>query len=178
VEYDDQMSTNSRQTSMTDFDKDERDTQEWRAVVGKVIVCFGELELITYKCLAHIPSDKIVKTTSRLSFAQRVDLITEILEGRNPVASQVSAFVEMLKKAKDLAKVRNDIAHNPVMLNIFVHKTSGDILLERSIATVRGDRFIDLASAKEFADEVEDLAATMWLQIGKLAQTENLGWMV
>ncbi len=84
----------------------------------------------------------------------------------------------MLKKAKDLAKVRNDIAHNPVMLNIFVHKTSGDILLERSIATVRGDRFIDLASAKEFADEVEDLAATMWLQIGKLAQTENLGWMV
>ena len=36
----------------------QRDTEEWRTVVGKAIICFGEIELITYKCLAHIPSDK------------------------------------------------------------------------------------------------------------------------
>lgn len=161
---------------MTSLDKHERETQEWRAVVGKAIVCFGELELITYKCLAHIPSDKIAKTATRLGFAQRVDLITEILEGRSPVSDEVLVFVGMLKKAKTLAQVRNVIAHNPVMLNVFVRETSGDVLLEQSIATVRGNRFIDLVDAKEFADEVEDLASTMWLQIGKVAQTGGIEW--
>jgi hypothetical protein len=152
-----------------DFEKLQRETEKWRAVVGKGMVCFGELELITYKCLAHIPSDKIAESTSKLGFTRRVDLIVEILEGRTPMSEAVAQFVAMLKRARILAETRNDIAHNPVMLNVFIHKTSGDVLLERSIATARGGRFIDLASAKEFADEVEDLAASMWLQIAKIS---------
>jgi hypothetical protein len=161
---------------MTSLDQHLHETEEWRAVIGKAIVCFGELELITYKCLAHIPTDKISETSSRLQFARRVDLIVEILEGRNPLPKVVSDFVAMLKRAKELAKTRNDVAHNPVMLNMFVHKTSGDVMLEHSIATVRGERFIDLPAAKEFAAEVEDLASSMWLQIGKVAESENSGW--
>ena len=153
-----------------DFERHQHETNEWRRVVGKAIVCFGELELITYKCLAHIPSDKIVEASSRLSFGRRVDFIVEILEGRAPLPAEVAAFVDMLKRAKKLAETRNDIAHNPVMLNVFVHKVSGDVLLEHSIAAARGGRFIDLASATEFADEVEDLAAAMWLQTAKVSE--------
>jgi len=153
-----------------DFEQHQRETNEWRRVVGKAIVCFGELELITYKCLAHISSDKIAETSSQLPFGRRVDLIIEILEGRKPLPAEIAAFVEMLKRARKLAETRNDIAHNPVMLNVFVHKVSGDVLLEHSIATARGGRFIDLSSATEFADEVEDLASAMWLQIGKMSE--------
>jgi hypothetical protein len=152
------------------IEKHLQETEEWRAVVGKAIVCFGELELVTYKCLAHIPSDKISGTSSRLGFVRRVDLIVEILEGRSPLAPSTVAFVKMLKRAKELASVRNDIAHNPVMLNVFIHEASGDVAFEHCIATARGGRFIDLASAKEFADEVENLAAEMWLQIGKITE--------
>ena len=154
----------------SDFERHQRETNEWRRVVGKAIVCFGELELITYKCLAHIPSDNKAGTSSLLPFGRRVALIIEILEGRKPWSAEIAAFVEMLKRAKKLAETRNDIAHNPVMLNVFVHKVSGDVLLEHSIATARGGRFIDLSSATEFADEVEDLASAMWLQIGKMSQ--------
>ena len=152
-----------------------RETDEWRSVVGKAIVCFGELELITYKCLAHIPSDNISETSSRLGFARRVDLIVEILEGRPLVPEPVKVFLKHLKRAKELASVRNDIAHNPVMLNVFVHRATGDVALEHSIATARGGRFIDLAAANEFADEVEDLAGTMWLQIGKVTGDREEG---
>lgn len=148
-----------------------RDVEEWRSVVGKAIVCFGELELITYQCLAHIPSDKISDTSSRLGFARRIDLIIEILEGRRPLPHAAEAFVESLKRARTLASVRNDIAHNPVMLNMFRDNVTGDFSLAHCIATARGGRVIDLADAKEFADEVEDLAATMWLQIGKVAMS-------
>jgi hypothetical protein len=152
------------------FENHVRETEEWRSVIGKAIVCFGELELITYKCLAHIPSDKISETSSRLGFARRVDLIVEILEGRQPIPEPVSVFVKHLKRAKELASVRNDIAHNPVMLNVFVHESTDDVAFEHCIATARGGRFIDLASAKEFADEVEGLAGAMWLQIGKVTE--------
>jgi len=161
---------------MNGADQHGREIEDWRAVVGKAIVCFGELELVTYKCLSHIPSDKISDTSSRLGFSRRVDLIVEILEGRSPLPQPVSNFVSMLKRAKELAGTRNDIAHNPVMLNMFVLKTSGDTMLEHSITTARGGRFIDLASAKEFADEVESLAASMWLQIGKVAKSDASGW--
>jgi hypothetical protein len=151
-------------------DQHRAELETWRAVVGKAIVCFGELELITYKCLAHIPSDRISETSSRLNFARRVDLIVEILEGRAPLPANVATFVKKLRRAKELAQTRNDIAHNPVMLNVFVHEASGDVALENCIATARGGRFIDLAGAKEFADEVENLASEMWLQIGKITE--------
>jgi hypothetical protein len=146
------------------------EVQEWRSAIGKAIVCFGELELITYQCLAHITSDKISEASARMGFVRRVDLILEILEGRRPVPNPVENFVKLLRRARELASVRNDIAHNPVMLNMFVHSATGDVALEHCIATARGGRTIDLADVKEFADEVEDLAATMWLTIGKVAE--------
>lgn len=150
-----------------------REMGEWHAIVGKAIVGFGELELITYKCLAHLPNEKIADTSSRLGFALRVDLIVEMLEGREKQSARIAEFIRMLKRARVLAQTRNDIAHNPVMLNVFAHEASGDFALERCIATARGGRIIDLAAAKEFADEVESLAAEMWLEIGKLAEGES-----
>jgi hypothetical protein len=55
------------------------------------------------------------------------------------------------------------------MFNMFRYGDTDDFALKHCIATARGGRIIDLAGAKEFADDVEDLAATMWLQIGKVA---------
>jgi hypothetical protein len=154
---------------MESLDEYQRETELWRAVVGQAIVCFGEIELVTLQCLAHIPSDRISQTSAKLPFARRVELIIEILEGRAD-AEQSVPFIQMLKRAKDLAKTRNDIAHNPVMLNIFVHKATGDDpLLQRCIATARGGRVIDLAEAKEFAAEVEDLAASLWMNLQRVA---------
>ena len=161
---------------MATIDPHTAEIAEWQAVVGKAIVSFAELELITYKCLAHIPMDQISETSSRLQFSRRVDLIVEILEGRSPLPKAVSDFVAMLRRARELAQIRNDIAHNPVMLNVFVHKVTGDVLLEQSIAAARGNRFIDISSAKELAAAVEDLAASMWLQIGKVAECAAPAW--
>jgi hypothetical protein len=84
----------------------------------------------------------------------------------------------MLKRAKELANTRNDIAHNPVMLNVFLDEISGDMALEHSIETVRGGRSIDLASAKDFADEVGNLASEMWHQMGKIREWPEGGRLV
>ena len=147
------------------------ENDEWRALVGTAIVCFGDLELITIKCLAHIPHDRIAETASRLPFARRVDLLVEIIEGRGQLPSSITTFLSQLKRARKLAEVRNVIAHNPVMLNLYLQRGTGDVHAERSIAAARREGLsIDLASLKEFAAEVEDLASALWLQIGKLIE--------
>lgn len=163
---------------MVTYDTYAAETEDWIAAVGRAMVSFAEIELVTYKCLAHIPSDKIYQSSSRLEFSRRVDLIVEILEGPSPQPKVILDFITLLKSAKELAKTRNDIAHNPVMMNVYVNKTNGDVLLERSIATARVGRSIDISAAKEFAAEVEDLAAAMWLQIGKVAECPNQVWRV
>lgn len=151
------------------------DIEQWRTAIGKAITCFGEIELVTYKCLAHIPRDQITETASRLRFGQRVKLIIEILEGRNPITNHVRLFVGMLRRAEQLASIRNVIAHNPVMLNMFVDKVSGDVALQHCISVAqRKERTIDLAAAEEYAAEVENLAAEMWNQIGIIAEGDQL----
>jgi len=154
---------------MNDFDGHLREIEEWRAVVGKAIVSFGELELITQQCLVHLPTDKISETASKLSFTRRTDLIVEILESWPAPGDEVSRFIEMLKRARKLAETRNHIAHNPVMMNLFLDHAKRPFA-KRGIVSARGDRLIELEELKEFADEVEDLAATMWLQIAKVSQ--------
>lgn len=67
--------------------------------------------------------------------------------------------VELVRLLKlELATTRNDMAHNPVMMNLFVHKLTGDILTEQSIANIRAGRIITLPDAREFAAKVEGLA--------------------
>lgn len=154
---------------MSDEEALRAEIAEWQALVGTAIVSFGELELITLKCLAHIPHDRISDTASRLGFGQRVDLLLEILNGRKPLPEVVLVFAEKLKRAKKLAETRNLIAHNPVMLNLYVHMSTGDFKALRSITSARGDgRSIELEDLKEYAAEVEDLASELWLQIGKI----------
>ncbi len=157
---------------MESFEEHLHEIEEWRAVVGKAIVSFGELELITQQCLVHLPTDKISETSSKLPFGRRADLVIELLGSWPAKNEAVTQFIEMLKRARKLAETRNHIAHNPVMMNLFLDHAKRPFA-KRGIVSARGERLIDLEELKEFADEVEDLAATMWLQIGKVSQSKR-----
>ncbi|MBA4741792.1 MAG: hypothetical protein H2060_03655 [Azoarcus sp.] len=81
------------------------------------------------------------------------------------------------KRAKELARTRNLVAHNPLMLNLYVnHET------QESAATYRIDsnrsvkNSITLEELKEFSAEVDDLAATIWLEFGNVAGDDGQAW--
>lgn len=160
-------------TRPRDYDEYVKEMNEWYFAIGKAIVIFGEIELITHQFLVHFSKEKIAATASRQSFTFRADLITEILTGRNSKSEQINAFIQMLKRSRELARTRNDIAHNPVMLNVFASKISDDLAIEQCISTIRGNRNIDLPDLKKFADEVESLAKRMWSQFLKLRTADG-----
>jgi len=150
---------------------DDCEREEWEQLIGKAILSFAEIELITYHFLKHIPQDDIFQAVSRLSFGHRVDLILRILNGRNGLPDVGEKFKENLQKARKLTEVRNLIAHNPTMLDVYEHRESGAIGVERTIRAVRNQqRFLDLAGLKEYAAEVEDLVGDLWMNIGKLIE--------
>lgn len=137
---------------------------EWQALVGKAILRFGDIELISLRCLAHIPTDKIAESAARLDFSRRVDILIEILEGRPALTPPLAALLGGFKRAKVLARTRNLIAHNPVMLDIYVNPHTEDIYTEHTIASARSTgQTLNLEQLKEFAAEVEDISSTLWL---------------
>jgi len=149
--------------------------QEWRILVGTTILSFGEIELITLKCLAHIPKDEIYKSVSTLPFGRRIDLVVEILNSRESKKNkEIINFIEKLKKAKKLSEYRNVLAHNPLMADIYMDNISGDIKVEQIISSSKNkDKSIDLASLKEIAAEVESLASDLYMAIGKIIEAEQ-----
>jgi hypothetical protein len=140
------------------------DDSEWQALVGKAIVRFGDIELVSLHCLAHIPGETIGNSAARLEFSRRVELLIEMLEGRGALNESMRGLLDGFARAKVLARTRNLIAHNPVMLDVYVNLGTSDVLTERSIRSARsGAQTLTLEELKEFAAEVEDLAASLWL---------------
>jgi hypothetical protein len=149
---------------MTDAPSLHAPDAEWQALVGKAILRFGDIESISLRCLAHIPTDKIAESAARLEFSRRVDILIEIMEGRPALTPTFAALLNGFKRAKVLAKTRNLIAHNPVMLDIYVNPLTDDIYTEHTIASARSTgQTLNLEQLKEFAAEVEDLSSTLWL---------------
>jgi hypothetical protein len=149
----------------------QRQLEEWRTLVGTVILSFGDIELITLKCLAHLPADNIYESASTLSFGRRVDLIIEILRGRSNVPSVATLLIEKLKRAKSLSEYRNVLAHNPLVADIYVHQITGDVVVEHGISSARKkEKTIDITSLKELAGEVEDLVSELYMILGKIIE--------
>lgn len=153
------------------MDDNELQLAEWRTLVGTVILSFGDIELITLKCLAHLPSDNIYESVSTLPFGRRVDLIIDILQGRASTPNAAAPLIEKLQRAKSLSEYRNVLAHNPLIADFYVHKVTGDVVVEHGISSARRKgKSIDLASLKELAGEVEGLAGELYMTLGKIAQ--------
>lgn len=147
--------------------ENERELAEWRAWVGRAILAFGDIEFVTVKMLAHIPRDSIVNALAKLAFGRRVDLLIEILRQRGSPAARET--IEKLKHAKVLAEVRNIVAHNPLLLDVFVSHETGDTLVEEAISSARSkEKSLDLAGLKEFAGEVESMSGELYALFARL----------
>jgi hypothetical protein len=91
-------------------------TRPWAARVGQLIINFSSLEFETYLWLVQMSEKpERIPEFAKLKFTRRVELIRAFVEDRahNPdwKADSFAAWAESLQ----LAKLRNRIAHNPLM---------------------------------------------------------------
>lgn len=89
---------------------------EWSAAIGELFIAFGQIEHITIAFLNSQTQTK-KEIIGKSNFSKRVDLIVKSL--KKSTDSNHKEFISLLKKAKELSKKRNLIAHNPLLLEVF-----------------------------------------------------------
>ncbi len=125
---------------MTQITQEEWPREKWGAMVGQLILFFGDIENVTYLALLQLPKDKIFETTSSLSFGKRVDLVLELIKGHPEISEELSAnFSTKLRAAKKLSEIRNIVAHSPLMMNVYVHPTEGWTHNEMALGNARNN---------------------------------------
>lgn len=144
------------------------DVAEWELLVGKAIIRFGEIELISLKCLAFFSSDQTTSSDAKLRFVPRAKKLVELLKMRQNIDQNLEELIHGFEQARRLASTRNLIAHNPVMLDLYVNEDKTESRAERWITSARSASVtIDLADLKEFYAEVDDLASTLWMHFAR-----------
>ena len=99
----------------------------WRVAIGRFVLGFGEIEWFTFHMLSELPTERILESTISLRFAQRLDLVIQLLREKNLDAEVTERTIALLQQARELTKTRNLIAHNPLLLNLFDDKVGVDL---------------------------------------------------
>jgi hypothetical protein len=87
---------------------------EWCQLIGRYMLNFANVELISYKYLDSLEKteEAFLKNTDQL-LSQRISRIEELVNASdNPNKAEI---VDLWEQIRELAKWRNRIAHNPVL---------------------------------------------------------------
>lgn len=124
-------------------------------------MAFGSIEWITVMCLTHLPVDPVGKTASKLPLAKRVELLVEILA---PRADSISTgLLPLLAQIKPLSKIRNQVAHEPLVLSIFYSEATKEFRHGEVIGmTKEGKGGLSFEEVVAWHDQCENLASKLW----------------
>jgi hypothetical protein len=133
----------------------------WRELVGRAILAFGEIEVISYRLLVGLPSERIFESVAHLPFARRVNLILQLLAAK-PGKGRPE-LVKLLKEAKRLAETRNLVAHNPMAVGVYRDEAKDGFFLRSEVRHFLKERgpVLDRAAMDQFTRKVEELRGRM-----------------
>lgn len=130
---------------------------DWEKFAGKLIVSFGEIELITYKLFEFLQFEE---KAAEYTLDQRLSkLIGHIDRQEDSITLQKEKMKDLLISAKKLNDIRNLVSHNPAIL----HRDFG-AYYEKFLTDLRGEMTpITIEQLQEYADEVTDLKAQLFI---------------
>lgn len=95
------------------YARNPRFVDRWAPAIGKLILDFGLLEFESYLWLLQMSDEPQV--FPELRFGKRISRIEALIERRTFDQRWMAAASESWKKARDLAELRNSLAHSPLM---------------------------------------------------------------
>lgn len=102
---------------ITGFVKDTPQNYEMAVLLGKFLINFSAIECIAYDWLINLESSSDLKEKYfKEPFAARVDIILRLIKSKNITFSLRKRIQRQWRATKDMAKFRNVIAHNPIVM--------------------------------------------------------------
>ena len=136
---------------MTDLEA----TSEWEHAVGRLILAFGNVELVLIR-LYHLklPSRDYFKD----SFDARFDKLIGTLKSDNTQPQVINALIEL----KQLAKTRQLLAHNPLYVVVYQHQTTAQTTTEMLVKDrAHATKGITLSCLQAEGDRASELVSLL-----------------
>lgn len=140
---------------------------KWAMAVGRAILAFGDVERVTHECLFGLLPRDAFACVARLRFPERADLVLALFRSGTASQERIQDLEKLLGQAKELAKVRNVIAHNPMEIGVY-EDDAGRLHLKDEMARYRdATRVYSLADIEAYAQGAEHLS----LDLREVAQS-------
>ena len=131
---------------------------KWATLIGRVFIAFGSIERQTHECLKKWLGDPAYPHVKNMRLAQRIDLLIDIVKEQDFEKANIDSFVESLNVAKSMARQRNLIAHNPLMLCLFQEEAD---FIEAIVSNVKDDVTMEFHELQDLAERSEELASNL-----------------
>lgn len=139
--------------------------EQWQVLVGRFILAFGDIELLTYR----IWHDRFSENPPQRFGARTIRIIAHLDE----TVQTERAVKALLIEARELAKKHNVIAHNPVQVQVFQHTVTGELYMENAIHCTKTQAFIDDLELMELANRAESIVSKLYIELGFIAPSKS-----
>ncbi len=104
---------------LNEFEIDVDGGNEFALSIGKLILNFGAVELITYELIEILSKDIVLtKVAKKMMLGKRLDLLSMLVRERDLGEHIQENLYDSIKKVKKSCELRNVIAHNPFIYSI------------------------------------------------------------
>jgi hypothetical protein len=137
-----------------------REYIDWEIYVGRLIVSFGEIELLTYKLFDLWVTDK---KACDYTLGERLNKLIGYVENLSDTSNEKARIKELLIRARRLNEIRHQVAHNPTILKK-INESKFEILLE----DLRGKREpLSIEQLHEYADDVVSVKSSLFVMVSQ-----------
>lgn len=149
------------------------DHREFAHALGYAVLNFADIELFSFSYAAALGETHIFDTgLAKKSFAQRVKIVRQQLDGENLSESLTSKINSLWDEALDIMKWRNIIAHNPISIISFQqdggakHRHTAIIDMQKTTSTKTQQ--IALADLAKIVNQAEKVAKELSVGLDEL----------
>lgn len=130
---------------------------EWDRQIGSYISTYAESERLVYCLYRLLDQDAVSKHGASLrDSADRIRFLQALL--RSTALAHKKDLESVLETLIDLGKTRNQVAHNPVFLDIYLSENGENHSIEPFIHSSRKDKRIDHITLETLQSKKIDLS--------------------
>lgn len=135
--------------------------EPWIKGIGSFMINFGGIEWTTFLWLDVLAEDSLLKEIAvETPLSRRIEVIRRLLEKRELPKNLMNDSKAAWGSAEKLAKLRNEIAHNPIMFGWHSSEEKGppDFIGSLNFRKINSDRpkvipHLDLTTLKKGVDD-------------------------
>lgn len=146
-------------------------SEDLSLALGRAIWSFSMIEAATFDYLKQLSTEPLHELMVDQLFKARLGLVTKLVERIEGFAVEKERAIDFLRRAGELAKIRNAIAHNPwrVWVDFDLKKLQAHLQSPKANAQAH-----TLATVRKFTADAQEVSSGLFEILRSLPQICNL----